>query len=129
MGPYGLQPHVSLRERWPLLRLQLTAGDRDLDELLRTIGLAVLLPEQLHIEAEVTRPRQVVRIGLHAANDLAANDAEREDVDALVVDLVLEHLGRHREGVADDGVAGLARLWGLALEFALGRDYEGVGGR
>lgn len=100
MAEYGLEPQVCLDERRTLLGLEFAARDCDLDEVFGTIGLAVLLAEELDVQTEVARARQVVRVGLHTSDDLAAYDAEREDVDALVVQFVFEHFGRHRKRVA-----------------------------
>ena len=99
--------------------------------MLGAVGFAVFLAEKLDIQAKVTCSRQVVRIGLHAANNLAADDAKREDVDALVIYLMFEHFGRHRKRVAHHGVALLALLMIVAASFklALGSYYERVGRR
>lgn len=53
------------------------------------------------IQAKVVRPGQDVRIGRYPADELAHDDAEREDVRALIVPLALQALGGHPVGAAD----------------------------
>lgn len=72
----GLEPDVGFGERRPLLGLEFAARDGDFDEVLGTVGLAVLLAEELDVEAEVAGARQVVRVGLYSTDYLAAYDAE-----------------------------------------------------
>ena len=72
----SLEPDVGLGERRTFLGLELAARDGDLDEVLGTVGLAVLLAEELDVEAEVAGARQVVRVRLNSTDYLAAYDAE-----------------------------------------------------
>ena len=54
----------------PGVRIDVTAGDGNGDELLRTIFTAVFLVEQVNVEAKVLRSGEIIGIGLHATDDL-----------------------------------------------------------
>lgn len=97
----------------PGIRIDVAAGDGNGDKLLRTIFTAVFLIEQVNVEAEVLRSRKIVRIGLHATNNLekrltfcvrtdenatayfTEHNAKRENVHSFVVALTFEHLRCH----------------------------------
>lgn len=76
MAENGLKPDMGFGEWRPFLGFELAARDGDFDEVLGTVGLAVLLAEELDVQAEVACARQVVRVGLYSTDYLAAYDAE-----------------------------------------------------
>lgn len=111
----AIEPLLERLERWPSVGIEIAAEKGDFGEHVRArVALSLAqFDELLIIEAKVIGARNVVGIGLQSADYLAHDDAERENVDLLVILISSQHFWGTIPRRADNSVA----LSSLSLAF------------